>query len=290
MKRRLVGFTGSLVLAAGAAAAVWRSVPPDQPSARDLAAQLVCPACQGETVAQSASPMAAAMRATIAQQLATGHTGQQIRQYFVDRYGAGILADPAAGGLGAVLWVVPVLVLAALAVLVWRSRRRPADPGPLAATGPARTWRRAWDVLAVAVVALVAAVAVASPREPGGPAAATAADPTVITLAVGRSLEEQGRYAEAADVYRDALDQQPDDRLRRRLAFALLRAGRLVEAEAVAARVLDDDPGDPDALLLLGLAQRASGSPKAAATLRRFLRQAPDHPAAAEVRRLLGDR
>jgi hypothetical protein len=52
-----------------------------------------------------------------------------------------------------------------------------------------------------------------------------------------------------------------------------------------------DRPGPHQALslLVLGLAQRSMNLPSADATLRRFLRVAPHHPAAPQVRRLLAE-
>jgi cytochrome c-type biogenesis protein CcmH/NrfF len=287
--RRLILCLLAAALLAGAGVAVRRSAAPQPQNAGRIAAELLCPACQGETVAQSQSPMAAAMRDTIAEQLAAGRSPAQIRQYFVDRYGSGVLADPPHGGLGVVLWLVPVLVLALLLAVVWRTRRRRA-PATAPPPRPAPS-RRAWDAVAVAVVALVAVVAFAAPhRRAATSAYASAATPVATLLTLGKSLEDQGRYAEAAEVYRDAVREQPDDATRLRLTFALLRADRPGDAATAAQQVLDDSPGDPEAMLLLGLAQRATGSPAATATLRQFLAAAPAHPAAAEVRRLLGDK
>lgn len=294
-----------LLVAAGAG--LWRSAAPERADATAIAAGLLCPACQGESVAQSQSPMAAAMRDTIARQLAEGRSPEQIRQWFVDRYGTEVLADPPLGGLGTLLWVLPAGALAALLLLYLRVlRRRPAGTGydmsaiaggsapPIRSTDqPARRARRAWDAVAVGVVALVGAVALAAPhRGPTGGDTAAAAPVSVDTLrTLAHSLETEGRYAEAAQVYREVVQQQPaDDTTRLRFALTLLRAGRPGEAATNARHVLDHAPGNTQALLMLGLAQRAAGSADATATLRRFLAAAPDDPAAAEVRRLLGRR
>ena len=284
--RRLATATLLVLLLAGAGVAIWRSAAPEPATAQSIAAQLLCPACQGESVAQSQSPMAAAMRDTIGQQLAAGRSPQQIRQYFVDRYGTGILADPPHGGLGVVLWALPIGVLAVVVLLAWRARRRhPPAAAPAQAHSP-----RLWDALAAAVVLIVAVVAVASPHQHASTSAAAAPQPTTDLVSLGQSLESQGRYAEAAEVYRDAVAQDPDDAVRLRLAFALLRSDQAAQAATVAGQVAARSPHDAQALLLLGLAQRAEGSAEAAATLRRFLRVAPKDPAAGEVQRLLGSR
>ncbi|MEU4244688.1 cytochrome c-type biogenesis protein CcmH [Actinoplanes sp. NPDC026619] len=289
--RRLATYALLALLLAGTGLAVWRSAATRPESADTIAAQLLCPACQGESVAQSQSPMAAAMRDSIAQQLAAGRSPAQVRRYFVDRYGAGILTDPPHGGLGVVLWLLPIAVVASLVVLAWRPQRRGSRAGPPSTSPAPRRLPRLWDVLAAGVVLLVAVVAFAAPNQHRStPAAAdsTTAAPVSTLLALGRSLEGQGRYAEAAEVYRDAVQQQPDDSTRLRLAFALLRSNNADQAASTAATVLSSSPDDTEALLILGLAQRAEGSAQAAVTLRRFLKTAPDDPAAGEVRRLLG--
>ncbi|MFC0531695.1 cytochrome c-type biogenesis protein CcmH [Phytohabitans kaempferiae] len=296
--RRLTGRRAAtalvvLVLAAGAATGLWRSLHQRPPDAVALATQLRCLACQGESVAHSQSPMAAAMRQSIADQLAAGRTPDQVRQWFVERYGAQVLADPPPGRLGPLLWLVPLVVAAAMAWLALRTVRRrarrnaraaPRDPPPM---GAARA-RRSWDVVAVALVAMIAAVAVAGPRFGGrDPAEGTRTESVETSLTAARSLERDGRYAEAATVYADVLRQRPDDEIRLRLAFALLRADRPAGAAAAAQEVLDRAPDHAQAVLMLGMAQRAEGHGQADATLRRFLTLAPDDPAAAQVRRLL---
>lgn len=282
--RRLAAYALLVLLLAGAGVAIWRSAAPKPATAQSIAAELLCPACQGESVAQSQSPMAAAMRDTVGQQLAAGRSPQQIRRYFVDRYGSSILADPPHGGLGVVLWALPIGVLGVAVVLARRARRRRARaPAETRVPSP-----RLWDALATAVVVLVAAVAVASPHHQSSGAAAASPQPTTDLVALGQSLESQGRYAEAAEVYRDAVTQNPDDAVRLRLAFALLRSNQAAQAETVAGQVAARSPDDAQALLLLGLARRADGSTQATATLRRFLKVAPNDPAAGEIQRLLG--
>jgi len=88
-------------------------------------------------------------------------------------------------------------------------------------------------------------------------------------------------------MYRTALAQRPDDEIRLRLAFTLIRTGRSAEAARLAETVLAGRPDAPDALLMLGLAQRDTDPATSTRTLRRFLDRAPGHPAAAEIRRLV---
>jgi cytochrome c-type biogenesis protein CcmH/NrfF len=302
---RRVGVTMlAAVLLVGAGMALWRSTARPAPDpVRQVAAGLRCPACQGESVAESRSPVAAAMRDVIAAQLADGRSPEQVRDWFVQRYGPDALATPPASGLGALLWIVPCLVLAVGVALATRTLRRgpprgsarltrvgrrPSQPTDIPArsshTGKPARWT--WDLTAVCLIGLIAAVALASPRlgagqRPTGPAPVTA------ELALARSMEQQGQYAAAADIYREVVRRRPDDDIRLRLAFALIRSGQPADAQHVAGQVLAVRPDDPEALLMLGLAQREDKSAAATQTLRRFLTLAPNHPAAAEVRRLL---
>ena len=94
-----------------------------------LAAELRCPDCQALSVAESRTAASVAIRREIATQLAVGRTADQVRQHFVDRYGAWILLRPASP----LAWLVPLAVVLAAGVglaawLVTRRRGRIAPP------------------------------------------------------------------------------------------------------------------------------------------------------------------
>src|SRR6186997_3175590 len=59
-----------------------------------VAATLRCPVCQGESIQESPSALAQQMRAVVRDRLRAGHTPDQIRAYFVSRYGEWILLEP----------------------------------------------------------------------------------------------------------------------------------------------------------------------------------------------------
>src|SRR5579859_4075043 len=89
----------------------------------DVASQLKCPVCQGESVADSPSTISQQMRAVIRQQLQQGQSEQQIIQYFVSRYGSSILWSPPKQGFTILAWIIPIAILlcgALLLVLVMR--------------------------------------------------------------------------------------------------------------------------------------------------------------------------
>src|SRR5579859_1568794 len=77
----------------------------------DVASQLKCPVCQGESVADSPSTISQQMRAVIRQQLQQGQSEQQIIQYFVSRYGNSILWSPPKQGFTILAWVIPIAIL-----------------------------------------------------------------------------------------------------------------------------------------------------------------------------------
>ncbi|MER3399065.1 MAG: cytochrome c-type biogenesis protein CcmH [Chloroflexota bacterium] len=102
--------------------------------ARAIAKKLQCPVCQTISVADSPSDLAAQMRAIIRQKLAEGWTEEQIINYFVERYGDGVLLEPPRQGFGLLAWVGPAVgVLLGLgiifgAVRAWRRTRPEAEP------------------------------------------------------------------------------------------------------------------------------------------------------------------
>ncbi len=99
----------------------------------DVASQLKCPVCQGESVANSPAEISQQMRALIRQQLQSGMTEQQSIQYFRSRYGDRILWSPPQQGFTLLAWLVPpaVLLLGALAVFFvlrgWGRTKKKAD-------------------------------------------------------------------------------------------------------------------------------------------------------------------
>jgi cytochrome c-type biogenesis protein CcmH len=95
----------------------------------EIGAGLRCPVCQNLSVADSPSKLAGEMRAEIETQLRGGRSPEQIRAFFVDRYGEWILLAPSRRGLNLVPWAVPVLGLL-LGVALWVGfvrRRAPGD-------------------------------------------------------------------------------------------------------------------------------------------------------------------
>lgn len=80
--------------------------------------------CQGESIQDSPSELALQMRAVVRDRLRAGQSPDEIRAYFVSRYGEWILLEPKMTGLNVVLYVLPVIiVVGGLVMIVFLVRR-----------------------------------------------------------------------------------------------------------------------------------------------------------------------
>lgn len=94
----------------------------------EVASQLRCVVCQNLSVADSPSEMANQMRTIVRERLASGESPEQVRQYFLDKYGEWILLEPQRHGFSLVVWLAPVVAVAVglvlFVVLIRRWTRR----------------------------------------------------------------------------------------------------------------------------------------------------------------------
>ncbi len=120
----------------GGAVPAWAQTADLDQRVREIASSLRCPVCENLSVADSPAPLAAEMRAVIREKLVAGESTAAITQYFVERYGEGILLNPPQQGFSLLIWLGAVAaVLAGAGLLTMRVRRalRPNRvPGPAA--------------------------------------------------------------------------------------------------------------------------------------------------------------
>ncbi len=85
-----------------------------------LYSQLMCPVCEGQTIAESKATIAEDMKEMISNKIAEGQTDLEILNYFEDRYGTEILANPPKEGFNLIVWILPILgIICAMFLLVY---------------------------------------------------------------------------------------------------------------------------------------------------------------------------
>jgi cytochrome c-type biogenesis protein CcmH len=96
---------------------------------RAVASELRCVVCQGLSIEDSPSELARSMRAVVRDQLAEGRTPDEVKAYFVSRYGEWVLLRPQARGFNLTVYLLPVAMLLGgalfLMVVIRRWARQP---------------------------------------------------------------------------------------------------------------------------------------------------------------------
>jgi cytochrome c-type biogenesis protein CcmH/NrfF len=105
----LVAIVAGLVAGRGAAVSA---------AALDLSHEVMSPFCPGLTLSACPSPSAFELRSEIRGRFEAGESREEIFADLVDRFGHEIEGTPAATGLGAVVWLAPVVVAAILGLAV----------------------------------------------------------------------------------------------------------------------------------------------------------------------------
>lgn len=131
MKKALIAFTLALVLGAALAGAALAQEPtPSDDEVNAIAKKLYCPVCENTPLDVCPTEACRQWRELIRQQLQDGWTEAQIQQYFVENYGARVLAEPPRQGLNWLIYLLPPVLILAGAVLLFRSMREWTRPRP----------------------------------------------------------------------------------------------------------------------------------------------------------------
>jgi len=101
---------------------------------RAVASELRCPVCQGNSIQDSPSELAQEMKGVVRDQLASGKTPDEVKQYFIDKYGEWILLEPKATGFNLVVYILPMIGVLIGGALIWRSVKKWTAP-PASADG-----------------------------------------------------------------------------------------------------------------------------------------------------------
>lgn len=122
----------ALLLLAGTPAVAEPPPPPDVPladpaqeqKAKALMGELRCLTCQNQSIADSGAAQAQAMRVEVRERIAAGDQPDEVRAFFVERYGDWVSFVPPAREDTALLWAAPLLFLLLGGLLVLRRIRR----------------------------------------------------------------------------------------------------------------------------------------------------------------------
>lgn len=122
----------ALLLLAGAPAVAEPLPPPDVPlsdpaleaRAKALMGELRCLTCQNQSIADSNAGQAQAMRVEVRERIAAGDSPDEVRAFFVERYGDWVSFEPPAREDTALLWAAPLMFLMLGALLVARRFKR----------------------------------------------------------------------------------------------------------------------------------------------------------------------
>jgi cytochrome c-type biogenesis protein CcmH len=96
--------------------------------AHNLSEQIMCPVCDGQSVADSGSSASTGIRQYIVKRISQGASDDDIRDELAEQYGERIILTPGRSGIASLVWVLPVVVLiaamggVALAFRRWRTR------------------------------------------------------------------------------------------------------------------------------------------------------------------------
>jgi cytochrome c-type biogenesis protein CcmH len=94
---------------------------PSDDDVNRIARQLFCPVCENTPLDVCPTQACAQWRALIRQKLADGWTEAQIKQYFVEQYGARVLSEPPLSGLNWLAYIVPVVLFVVGVVILVRT-------------------------------------------------------------------------------------------------------------------------------------------------------------------------
>jgi cytochrome c-type biogenesis protein CcmH len=125
-----------LILSALAVATVSAqgSTPTDD-QVNAIARQLYCPVCENTPLDVCPTQACKEWREEIRSMLADGKSETEIKQYFVDYYGARVLAEPPRTGFNWLVYVVPPIAIVAGIFVLFRALRAWMKPSTVGA-GP----------------------------------------------------------------------------------------------------------------------------------------------------------
>ncbi|HEY7471094.1 MAG TPA: cytochrome c-type biogenesis protein [Gemmatimonadota bacterium] len=114
--------------------------PEQEELAAEIESMLKCPVCRSQSVRTSRSFMAEDMSRRVREMVAEGKSKEEIRDYFVARYGDYIVLAPRKEGFAWTVWLLPFALVAGGAATIvvvtrrWKGRAPPAPPPPVSSS------------------------------------------------------------------------------------------------------------------------------------------------------------
>lgn len=143
-KQLRITFYGILafVFALGLASLLYQPAIAQGPTPTDdevnaVARQLFCPVCENTPLDVCPTEACRQWRELIRTQLSEGKSEAEIKQYFVDNYGARVVGEPPLTGINWLIYVLPPVIILAGAVILFRALRAWTRPVAASATSGA---------------------------------------------------------------------------------------------------------------------------------------------------------
>ena len=129
MKKTLQILTFALILVSlfTGTALAQDNVPTDD-EVNAIAQQLYCPVCENTPLDVCPTEACRQWRELIRLQLSQGMTEAEIKQYFVDNYGARVLAEPPRTGLNWLVYILPPAIILLGSFFLFRSFQEWTSP------------------------------------------------------------------------------------------------------------------------------------------------------------------
>ena len=89
-----------------------------------LSERIACPWCDGQSLAESDSPVARDLVVIMREKIDAGWSDGEIYDFFASSYGEQVVLDPPLTGWGVALWAVPAAALVTGGWVIWKRQSR----------------------------------------------------------------------------------------------------------------------------------------------------------------------
>ena len=89
-----------------------------------LSERIACPWCDGQSLAESDSPVARDLVVIMREKIDAGWSDGEIYDFFASSYGEQVVLDPPLTGWGVALWAIPAAALLTGGWVIWNRQSR----------------------------------------------------------------------------------------------------------------------------------------------------------------------